>query len=85
MNSHRIELEVNGRTRKVEIESRLLLVHLLRDELDLTGTHIGCDSSNCGACTVLLDDEAVKSCTILAVQVEGQSITTIENLSLIHI
>tara|TARA_Y100001960_G_scaffold224898_1_gene235490 strand:+ start:395 stop:868 length:474 start_codon:yes stop_codon:yes gene_type:complete len=81
MSSHRIELEVNGRIRKVEIESRLLLVHLLRDELDLTGTHIGCDSSNCGACTVHLEGEAVKSCTVLAVQVDGQSVTTIENIS----
>jgi aerobic carbon-monoxide dehydrogenase small subunit len=73
-------LAVNGSTRAVQVEPRALLVHVLRDELNLTGTHIGCDTSQCGACTVLIDGKAVKSCTVLAVQAEGQQITTIEGL-----
>jgi carbon-monoxide dehydrogenase small subunit len=76
-----ITLNVNGATRTVEVEPRALLVYVLRDELDLTGTHIGCDTSQCGACTVLIDGRAVKSCTVLAVQAEGAEITTIEGLS----
>ena len=75
-----VTLTVNGSARAVEVEPRALLVHVLRDELNLTGTHIGCDTSQCGACTVLLDGRAVKSCTVLAVQAEGQPITTIEGL-----
>jgi aerobic carbon-monoxide dehydrogenase small subunit len=75
-----VTLTVNGSARAVEVEPRALLVHVLRDELDLTGTHIGCDTSQCGACTVLIEGRAVKSCTILAVQAEGQPITTIEGL-----
>jgi carbon-monoxide dehydrogenase small subunit len=75
-----VTLTINGSARTAEVEPRALLVHVLRDELDLTGTHIGCDTSQCGACTVLLDGRAVKSCTVLAVQAEGQPITTIEGL-----
>ncbi|MGZ4276017.1 MAG: (2Fe-2S)-binding protein [Solirubrobacteraceae bacterium] len=76
-----ITLTVNGESRSVEVEPRLLLVHLLRDTLALTGTHVGCDTSNCGACTVHLDGEAVKSCTVLAVQADGAEVTTIEGMS----
>ncbi len=76
-----ITLDVNGATRTTEVEPRALLASVLRDQLDLTGTHIGCDTSQCGACTVLLDGRAVKSCTVLAVQAEGKQITTIEGLS----
>ncbi|HUR94644.1 MAG TPA: (2Fe-2S)-binding protein [Gemmatimonadales bacterium] len=75
-----VSLTINGSTRAAEVEPRALLVHVLRDELNLTGTHIGCDTSQCGACTVLIDGRAVKSCTVLAVQSEGQAITTIEGL-----
>jgi carbon-monoxide dehydrogenase small subunit len=75
-----ITLTVNGTVRSVVVEPRALLVHVLRDDLDLTGTHIGCDTSQCGACTVLIDGQAVKSCTQLAVQCEGQEITTIEGI-----
>jgi len=73
-------LNVNGADREVRAEPRALLAHVLRDALGLTGTHIGCDTSQCGACTVLLDGRAVKSCAILAVQAEGRKITTIEHL-----
>jgi aerobic carbon-monoxide dehydrogenase small subunit len=73
-----VRVSVNERQRESEVEPRLLLVHYLRDVLGLTGTHIGCDTSNCGACTVLLDGEAVKSCTVLAVQADGAEVTTIE-------
>lgn len=76
-----VSLTVNGQSRTAPVEPRTLLVHLLRDQLNLTGTHIGCDTSQCGACTVLLDGKAVKSCTVLAVQAEGRRITTIEGLS----
>lgn len=76
-----VTLSVNGATRSAEVEPRALLVHVLRDELHLTGTHIGCDTSQCGACTVLIDGRAVKSCTVLAAQAEGQAITTIEGLA----
>jgi len=75
-----VSLAVNGSSRSVQVEARALLVHVLRDELNLTGTHVGCDTSQCGACTVLIDGKAVKSCTVLAVQAEGQQITTIEGL-----
>ena len=77
----RIELAVNGVRRSVEVEQRTLLVHALRDGLGLTGAHIGCDTSQCCACTVLLDGRAVKSCTVLAVQADDQEITTIEGLA----
>jgi carbon-monoxide dehydrogenase small subunit len=75
-----VTLTVNGSARTAQVEPRALLVHVLRDELNLTGTHIGCDTSQCGACTVLIDGRAVKSCTVLAVQAEGLPITTIEGL-----
>jgi carbon-monoxide dehydrogenase small subunit len=71
---------INGQARKVDVEPRTLLVHLLRDQLGLTGTHVGCDTGNCGACTVHLDGESVKSCTILAVQADGGEVLTIEGL-----
>ena len=76
-----ISVSVNGVAHQGEVEPRLLLVHYLRDELGLTGTHIGCETSICGACTVNLDGQAVKSCTILAVQADGSNITTIEGLA----
>jgi len=75
-----ITLKVNGTTRVVEVEPRALLVQVLRDQLDLTGTHVGCDTSQCGACTVHLDGRAIKSCTVLAVQAEGKDVTTIEGM-----
>ena len=75
-----VSVEVNGRTVRAEVEDRTLLVHLLREHLRLTGTHVGCDTSNCGACTVLLDGDAVKSCTVLAVQTQGRSVRTIEGV-----
>ena len=77
----RIEITLNGRKHSHEVEDRTLLIHYIREHARLTGSHIGCDTSNCGACTVLLDGEAVKSCTVLAAQAEGQSVTTIEGLS----
>jgi carbon-monoxide dehydrogenase small subunit len=77
----RIRLTVNGEEREAEVEPRLLLVHFLRDRLGLTGTTVGCDTSNCGACTVHLDGEAVKSCTVLAVQADAAEVTTIEGLA----
>jgi len=76
-----LSLVVNGEQRSLEVEGRTLLVHALRDGLGLTGAHIGCDTSQCGACTVLLDGRAVKSCTMLALQAEGREVTTIEGLA----
>jgi len=76
-----VTVTVNGTPQTREIETRVLLVHFLRDTLGLTGTHVGCDTSQCGACTVLLDGKAVKSCSFFAVQAEGQSVTTIEGLA----
>ena len=76
-----ITLTVNGETREADVEPRLLLVHLLRDVFRLTGTHIGCDTSNCGACTVHVNGESAKSCTMLAVQADGAHVTTIEGLA----
>jgi carbon-monoxide dehydrogenase small subunit len=75
-----VTLSINGASHTVQVEPRTLLTHVLRDDLDLTGTHIGCDTSQCGACTVLIDGHAVKSCTVLAVQAEGAEITTIEGI-----
>ena len=75
-----VTLTVNGTEHTVDVEPRLLLVHLIREELELTGTHIGCDTTSCGACTVLLDGTPVKSCTLFGVQAEGTSITTVEGL-----
>jgi carbon-monoxide dehydrogenase small subunit len=76
-----ITVTVNGTTHQGEVEPRLLLVHYLRDALGLTGTHIGCDTSQCGACTIHIDGQAVKSCTVLAVQADGAQVTTIEGMS----
>ncbi|HXV87428.1 MAG TPA: (2Fe-2S)-binding protein [Gemmatimonadales bacterium] len=76
-----VTLNVNGTRREVSVEPRALLVHVLRDDLNLTGTHVGCDTSQCGACTVLMDGRAVKSCSVLAVQAEGRNVTTIEGLT----
>jgi aerobic carbon-monoxide dehydrogenase small subunit len=76
-----LSLVVNGVRRSLEVEARTLLVHALRDSLELTGTHVGCDTSQCGACTVLLDGAAVKSCTVLALQADGAEVTTIEGLA----
>jgi carbon-monoxide dehydrogenase small subunit len=77
---HRISVTVNGAAREAEVESRLLLVHFIRENLSLTGTHVGCDTSHCGVCTVLLDGHPVKSCTVLAVQADGCSVATVEGL-----
>jgi aerobic carbon-monoxide dehydrogenase small subunit len=77
----RVSLSVNGARRELELEPRELLVYVLRDRLGLTGTNVGCDTSSCGACTVLLDGEAVKSCTVLGVQADGVEVTTIEGLA----
>jgi len=76
-----ISVRVNGTTREAMVEPRLLLVHFLREELGLTGTHIGCDTSNCSACAVLMDGKAVKSCTVLAVQADGRDVLTVEGLA----
>ena len=78
-----LNLTVNGKQRSVEVEPRTLLVHLLRDGMELTGTHVGCDTSNCGACTVHMNGESIKSCTVLAVQAEGAEVTTIEGIGTI--
>jgi aerobic carbon-monoxide dehydrogenase small subunit len=77
----RVRVSVNGEARESEVEPRLLLVHYLREVLGLTGSHVGCDTSNCGACTCLLNGESVKSCTVLAVQADGAEVTTIEGMS----
>ena len=81
MAKHQIAVTINGTEHRADVDSRLLLVHMLRDELRLTGTHIGCDTTHCGACTVLLDGEPVKSCTVLAVQADGKTIKTVEGLA----
>jgi len=76
----RVQVTINGERREAEVEPRLLLVHLIRDVLRLTGTHIGCDTTHCGACAVLLDGRPVKSCTVFAVQAQGRQIMTVEGL-----
>ncbi|MCX9192429.1 carbon monoxide dehydrogenase [Carbonactinospora thermoautotrophica] len=81
MEKRQIKVTVNGEPRLVDVEPRLLLVHLLREGLGLTGTHIGCDTTSCGACTVLFDGQPVKSCTMLAVQTDGHEVTTVEGLA----
>jgi len=81
MSRHTITLTINGQQQTREVDARLLLVHFIREDLDLTGTHIGCDTTSCGACTVLLDGRAVKSCTVFAVQANGKSVETIESLA----
>jgi aerobic carbon-monoxide dehydrogenase small subunit len=81
MSQHAIQLTVNGQRVEQQVEARLLLVHFLREQLSLTGTHIGCDTTSCGACTVLVDGRAVKSCTVFAVQADGCTVETIESLA----
>ena len=76
-----VNINVNGQDLSAEVEERQLLVHFLRDDMDLTGTHVGCDTSQCGACVVHLEGKAVKSCTMLAVQANGKNITTIEGIA----
>jgi carbon-monoxide dehydrogenase small subunit len=76
-----VSMTVNGKLRKATVDPRMLLVHFLRENLRLTGTHIGCDTSQCGACTVIVDERTVKSCTVFAVQADGSTITTIEGLA----
>ena len=80
MTTHDIHVKVNGTAHDARVESRMLLVHFLREELRLTGTHIGCDTTHCGACTVRLDGRPVKSCTVLAVQADGREVQTVEGL-----
>ena len=77
----KVSVTVNGKVRTADVEPRTLLVHFLRETLNLTGTHVGCDTSQCGACTVLVDGRSAKSCTIFAVQADGSSVTTIEGLA----
>ena len=79
--SRRIAVDVNGERHEREVEARRLLVHFLRDDLDLTGTHVGCDTGNCGACSVILDGQLVKSCMLLAVQADGARVETVEGLA----
>ena len=80
MSKHTVTIEINGSSFTREVESRLLLVHFLREDLQMTGTHIGCDTTHCGACTVLMDGRSIKACTVYAVQANGKSLTTIEGL-----
>ena len=80
MASRSITVTINGEAKTSDVEDRLLLVHLIRDNFALTGTHIGCDTTHCGACTILLDGKAVKSCTVFAVQANGRDVTTIEGM-----
>jgi aerobic carbon-monoxide dehydrogenase small subunit len=81
VSDHSLSVSVNGEAYEREVEARKLLVHFIRDDLDLTGTHVGCDTGNCGACTVLLNGSTVKSCMLLAVQADGAEITTVEGLA----
>jgi carbon-monoxide dehydrogenase small subunit len=81
MSKHTITLTVNGQSHTAEVDARTLLVHFIRENLDLTGTHIGCDTTSCGACTVILNGQALKSCTIFAVQANGAEIETIEGVA----
>jgi carbon-monoxide dehydrogenase small subunit len=76
-----VAITINGKVRKADVEPRMLLVHVLREHLNLTGTHLGCDTSQCGACTVLVDGRSAKSCTMFAVQADGSDVTTIEGLA----
>jgi len=80
MAQHQIQVKINSNDQKAAVESRLLLVHLLRETLSMTGTHIGCDTTHCGACTVLMDGRAVKSCTVFAVQANGKQLMSVEGL-----
>ena len=80
MSKHTVTIEINGSSFTREVDSRLLLVHFLRENLQMTGTHIGCDTSHCGACTVLMDGRSIKTCTVYTVQANGKSLTTIEGM-----
>ena len=80
MSKHTVTIEINGSNFTREVDSRLLLVHFLRENLQMTGTHIGCDTTHCGACTVLMDGRSIKSCTVYTVQANGKSLTTIEGM-----
>ena len=80
MSKHTVTIEINGSSITREVDSRLLLVHFIREELEMTGTHIGCDTSHCGACTVLMDGRSVKSCTLFTLQADGKSLKTIEGM-----
>jgi aerobic carbon-monoxide dehydrogenase small subunit len=80
MSTHHVTITVNGQAHEADVEARLLLVHFLRETLNMTGTHIGCDTTSCGACTVILNGKAVKSCTVFAVQADGGEIMTVEGL-----
>ena len=80
MSKHTVTIDINGKTFTKEVDSRMLLVHFLREELQMTGTHIGCDTSNCGACTILMNGRSVKSCTLYTVQADGKSVKTIEGM-----
>ena len=82
MSKHHIHVTINGKVHEAEVESRLLLVHFLRENLNMTGTHIGCDTTSCGACTVRLNGMPVKSCAVLAVQADGAEVQTVEGLAL---
>jgi aerobic carbon-monoxide dehydrogenase small subunit len=81
MSTHYIHVTINGKPHEAEVEARLLLVHLLREKLNMTGTHIGCDTTSCGACTVLYNGKPVKSCTVFAVQADGCDVRTVESLA----
>jgi aerobic carbon-monoxide dehydrogenase small subunit len=81
VSTHKVTVTINGEKQTREVEARTLLVHLIRENIGLTGTHIGCDTTSCGACTVLLDGQAVKSCTVFAVQADGAEIGTIEGVA----
>ena len=80
MSKHSVSIDINGKTVNKEVDSRMLLVHFIREELLMTGTHIGCDTSSCGACTILMDGRSVKSCTLYTVQANGRSVKTIEGM-----
>jgi carbon-monoxide dehydrogenase small subunit len=81
MSTQRVRITINGQVHEADVEPRLLLVHFIRDVAGLTGTHVGCDTSNCGACTILVDGESAKSCTMLAVMADGAEVTTIEGMA----
>jgi carbon-monoxide dehydrogenase small subunit len=81
MSQHHIHVTINGKPHEADVESRLLFVHLLRENLNMTGTHIGCDTTSCGACTVIFNGKPVKSCTVLAVQADGAEVRTVEGLA----
>jgi carbon-monoxide dehydrogenase small subunit len=81
MSTHKISVTINGEVKTAEVEARLLLVHFIREDMNMTGTHIGCDTTSCGACTVMLNGKPVKSCTVFAVQADGGEVMTVEGLA----